>query len=218
MAKRPDWTAIEREYRAGQLSNRELGKRFGVSDTAIRKKAAKEGWTRDLRQDVRRATAAKLAEADANEVREWEGGSQEVRTINARTEEREVIDAAAQRGADVIQTHRRDIHAAREMAIGIMHDLGEARANREAVMDAIADETAEDGTTQRRALMMRAVSVPEHAKAMRALAGALNHLVPLERRAFSLDEDDGAASEDFLGQLSRGRERARRASQSDSEG
>ncbi len=47
MAK-PDWAAIEIDYRAGQLSNRALAEKYGVSDTAIRKKAKAEGWEKAL--------------------------------------------------------------------------------------------------------------------------------------------------------------------------
>ena len=35
---KPDWAAIAREYRAGQLSIRALAEKYGISDTAIRKR------------------------------------------------------------------------------------------------------------------------------------------------------------------------------------
>lgn len=45
MAK-PNWEAIKREYAAGELSIRAIAERYGVSDTAIRKAAKKEGWVK----------------------------------------------------------------------------------------------------------------------------------------------------------------------------
>ncbi|PHI29496.1 hypothetical protein [Budvicia aquatica] len=39
-----DWGAIEHEYRAGKLSIRAIAAKYGVSDTAIGKKAKKLGW------------------------------------------------------------------------------------------------------------------------------------------------------------------------------
>jgi hypothetical protein len=41
-----DWIGIERDYAAGIMSNREIARWYGVSETAIRKKAKQEGWTR----------------------------------------------------------------------------------------------------------------------------------------------------------------------------
>lgn len=52
MAKRNstiNWTAIEREYLAGDCSIREIADRYEVSDTAVRKKAKAEGWVRKVR-------------------------------------------------------------------------------------------------------------------------------------------------------------------------
>lgn len=41
-----DWDGIERDYRAGVMSIREIAKWHGLTDTAIRKKAKAEGWER----------------------------------------------------------------------------------------------------------------------------------------------------------------------------
>jgi hypothetical protein len=41
-----DWKSIERDFRAGVMSIREIAKWYGLSDTAIRKKAKAEGWER----------------------------------------------------------------------------------------------------------------------------------------------------------------------------
>lgn len=41
-----DWAGVERDYRAGVMSIREIAKWYGISDTAIHKKAKAEGWVR----------------------------------------------------------------------------------------------------------------------------------------------------------------------------
>lgn len=87
-----DWEAIEREYRAGQLSVAEIGRQHGVSHTAINKRAKLKGWTRNLAQAVK-------AEAENRLV------SDEVSTGNAR----ETVEAAAARVVELVRQHRRGL-------------------------------------------------------------------------------------------------------------
>lgn len=41
-----DWAGIERDYRAGIMGIREIARWYGLSDTAIHKKAKADGWER----------------------------------------------------------------------------------------------------------------------------------------------------------------------------
>lgn len=89
---KPDWEAIEREYRAGQLSVSEIARQHGISHTAINKRAARLGWVRDLTDKVRQTAAAKLV-------------ASEVSGINVR----ETVEVAASRVVEVVTSHRRDL-------------------------------------------------------------------------------------------------------------
>lgn len=92
--KPTDWEAIEREYRAGQLSVREIARQHGVTDTAIRKKAKEYGWSRDLTAAVRDGIRSNLVR-------------NEVRTDSAREpSDREAVQAAVSRGVEVVRQHR----------------------------------------------------------------------------------------------------------------
>lgn len=90
MARNIDWEAIEREYRANQLSVSEIARQYGISHTAINKRAKAETWTRDLAKTVRQTVRAKLV-------------SDEVSEANAR----ETIEIAALRGVQVVRSHQR---------------------------------------------------------------------------------------------------------------
>ncbi len=91
-----EWEAIEREYRAGQISIREIARQYGVSDRAIRNRAKNLGWERDLTDRVAAKVRSDLVRT-------------EVRTPHARgPDEREIVAAAAARGVEVILRHRRD--------------------------------------------------------------------------------------------------------------
>ena len=57
----PDWEAIERAYRAGSLSIRAIAERYGTSESTIRSRASRNGWQRDLTEQVKAATKTKLS-------------------------------------------------------------------------------------------------------------------------------------------------------------
>lgn len=101
-----DWESVEREYRAGVLSVREIGKAAGLSHVAVLKKAKREGWTQNLAARVKEAVTTKLVTADV--------------TIG---NQREIIEAVALRSVDVILAHRKDIAKLRTMATGMTAEL-----------------------------------------------------------------------------------------------
>lgn len=177
-----DWEAVEREYRAGQLSVSEIGRQHSVSHTAINKRAKNQGWTRNLAAKVRQVVSDRLV-------------SDEVSAANAR----ETVDAAAARVVDVVRSHRKDIATGRLMAQALFEELAEATQHRDEIEEAIEEDTAGDspGNQKRRQMMLRAVALPSRASTLQSLAGAVKTLVQLERQAFNIDtqpDDDGAPS------------------------
>lgn len=168
-----DWEAIEREYRAGQLSVSEIGRQHGVSHTAINKRAAARGWTRNLAAKVKEAVSTRL-------VSDGVSGS------NAR----ETIDAAAARVVDIVRSHRKDIAQGRAIAQSLFGELIEATDNREIIEDEIEEATKGDGpaNAKRRAMMLRAVALPSRASTLLSLSSAIKNFIGLERQAFSIDD------------------------------
>jgi hypothetical protein len=75
-AKGTDWKAIEHEFRLGQGTLREIGARYGVSHTAIRKRAAAAGWKREHRfqgqvSKVSKAAVSKVSSLRPDLVSKW---------------------------------------------------------------------------------------------------------------------------------------------------
>ena len=91
----PDWEAIEREYRAGQLSIRQIAANHGVTHGGVRKRAANEGWTRDLTEKVQQAVKQRVVSSAVSN----HPSREKVDT------EREIIAAAADRGASAVHGH-----------------------------------------------------------------------------------------------------------------
>lgn len=181
--KKLDWEAIEREFRAGVLSIREIGAKHGCSDTAIRKRAKKDGWKRSLADKVRQRVREKMVRSEVCEP---------------SASDEEVIEAAANRGFEVQQIHRRDIREAQVVLSSLTKQLAEYIENRDDIESQIEDETKDDSGTKRRNRMLKAVSLPSHAGVLRDLSVALKNLIPLERQAFSLDDEGGGISIDEL--------------------
>lgn len=123
--KRPpvDWERIESEYRAGQLSVREIAKIGGISHTAIQKRAKAGGWVQDLTARVKAAVANKLV---ANEVA----------TPASKAADREAVEAFATRAADVVFSHRKEISRYRAIASDLAAELESDR--KKAIKDRLA--------------------------------------------------------------------------------
>jgi hypothetical protein len=190
MTKQPDWEAIERAYRAGSLSIRTIAERQGVSDTAIRKKAKALGWARDLSDQVRKEVRSKLVRG---EVRNDQGANCEL--------DAEIIEEAAEEGARVVRSHRRDIRKATNLANLLMDDLLSTIQRREEIEEDIEAESSEDNNGMRRASMLAAVSLPSNSKTLFQLSSAMKNLQVLERQAYSLDEKEKTDEADELSKM-----------------
>jgi hypothetical protein len=103
----PDLPAVERDYRAGQLSNREIARRHGRSESWVRKIAKENGWARDLAEAVRQRVREDL-----------------VREGILANGDAEIVDEAAAIGVEVVRSHRRDIAKLRQAAAGLIDELG----------------------------------------------------------------------------------------------
>ncbi|WNJ77760.1 hypothetical protein RJE46_14070 [Cedecea neteri] len=99
MAK-PDWEAIESAYRAGLMSVRAIGEKHGVSHATILKRANKEGWQRDLTEQVRTATKAKVTKSVTTP-----GNHASVVT------DAQIVDQASDEAAAVVMAHREGLAA-----------------------------------------------------------------------------------------------------------
>ncbi|HDY4889180.1 terminase small subunit [Yersinia hibernica] len=92
--KKPDWEAIKREYCAGQLSIRALAEKYGVSDTAVRKRAKADTWPKPekVRKTGSHHSGANLRTKDKKsiskieniELPEIENQIEESRSISSR--------------------------------------------------------------------------------------------------------------------------------------
>lgn len=175
-----DWEAVERDYCAGILSVREVGRLHGVSHTMVNKKAAEKGWVRDLKAKIR-------AKADAEVAKDAVATS--VDNGNSHAREKQIIEANAAIQVNVIRGHRATL--ARLNAI-----VESLAARLEKLIKALGEmqpgaELPEDVSTTLRLLMGERESP---ADLLEKLSRASSKLIPLERQAFGLKDDNNSTN------------------------
>lgn len=177
---KPDWEAIESAYRAGLMSLREIASQHNISEGAIRKRAKRDDWSRDL--------SAKIKERAEDLVRKEEVRKQ-VRTETTLTE-RVLIEASAEVIASVRMEHRGDIRRAREITNALLDELGAECADVPALgkLGELMFEPDEKGQDRLNEIYQKIISMPERVKSVKALSDALKNLISLERQAYNLDE------------------------------
>jgi hypothetical protein len=107
--KEIDWELIERDYRAGVLSVREVAASQGITHGAINKRAKRDGWERDLKAKIQAKAEALVSKREVSSA----VSAERVAT------DRVIVEANAERIADVRMAHRTDIARGRRLAISL---------------------------------------------------------------------------------------------------
>lgn len=175
----PDWERIEADYRAGLLSLREIAAADGnVTEGAIRKRAKRDGWQRDL--------GAKI-QARADDLVRKAAVRSEVRTDSALSD-RQIIEANAERIAQVRGEHRADINRMRALVLRLLAEC-EAEASDPALFARLGEMLRapdDNGADRLNDLYQKTISLPQRIKGVKELAETLKVLVGLEREAYGL--------------------------------
>lgn len=219
----PDWPRIEADFRAGIKSLRQIGSEHGVSEGAIRKRAKKEEWTRDLEKRIQ-AKADELVrnEAVRNTVRS-EGDAYRMTTPEKKLAEKEVVEVNAQLQFQVRMQSREDVLRLEKIVRTLMGEL-EAYTNDRAALEELGEWVAErmdedirehsdnkalDKTLARKLNMLysRVISSSERIDSAKKLVEMLDRLIALKYRIFGIKLDDDAGDkgtvEDLLESIGR---------------
>jgi hypothetical protein len=179
-----DWEKIELDYRSGVKSLREIASEQGVSDTAIRKRAKRDDWSRDLSAKIK---------AKADDLVRKEQVRMEVRTAN-HISEKETIDANANLVASVRLSQRKDIQRSRKIAMSLFdeleHQVGIENVENLEKLGELLRSDDDKGRDALNDLYMKIISMPGRVKSMKDLSDTLKTLIALERQAFGLDDEN----------------------------
>lgn len=191
-----DWDAIERAYRAGGLSNRAIAAEHGITESAIRQRAKKDGWVKGDPHAIRG-----MAMAKAN-----------IKTIPKLIEpDADYMEEVAEEASNVLVRHRR---MAGVMA-GLLKDMAaQLRTQNDtepdlagAIEDFFMAKAAQNPLLagvykQQCNAALHAIGLNNRSKTMLNLSNAMAKLVDIERVSWSLnDNSDNRSYEDLLAEL-----------------
>lgn len=181
LRKPVDWEAIQNDYRAGIKSLRMMASEHGISHVSIKKRADKEGWSRDLVAKIKVATQARLNRAMVNSMVNTE------KQVSDRT----LIEVAADTQTSIILEHRRVIGRIRANFMSLLAELETLTRHRplfEELGELMKGDLGQDRPNE---LYNRIIELPMRVAAMKKLADILKTLIGLEREAFGIDPKTG---------------------------
>jgi hypothetical protein len=200
-AKPPvDWELIEKDYRAGIKTLRQIAEERGVSHVAIQKRAKQYGWTRDLSEKIQAKAKEKVTKAAVTKASYQTG----LETKEAKLTDAQVVDKYADIVASVDQIQREDVKLAIDNSRNQLQELvtlGDPKFR--AALEAIADAMDESGPTANGAwktdkvneLYRYIISLAGRVKMAKEIAASHGVYLPLQRKIFGLDAEKKSAGE-----------------------
>lgn len=179
-----DWAKIEADYRAGIKSLRLIAGEHALTEGAIRKRAKRDDWSRDL--------AAKIAAKTEQLVRD-EAVRELVRDAH-RVPEIEVIRTNAEMQATAIMASRREIQRHITLSGKLIAEL-EAQTDDPELFAQLAELMAapdEKGLDRLNEAYKKVISLPGRVDSAKKLSEILKTLTGLKRQALGIaDSADG---------------------------
>lgn len=172
--------AIERDYRAGLLSLREMAVLHGVSHMTIQKHANKSKWERDLGSRIRTQADNLVNKAAVTTV---------VTLMDAVTED-EAVNANALVVANVRLRHRKTITRLQALSESLLGELEAQCLSPELLAEfgEMLRAPNDYGADRLNDLYQKIISTPGRIDAMKKLTEVAKMAVTMEREAWSMDK------------------------------
>jgi hypothetical protein len=182
---RTDWDAVERDYRTGKFTLRELENKHGANNATISRKANKQGWTQDLSIAIRQATNSKLIKSIITDE-----------CSKTQQNAADTVLAAAEVNTRVILAHRTGLNRITEIKSKLLDQIVQAAENMSELADVIemARKPDEYGNDKVNDALKKAMGRSALVDDLKKLADVDEKVRKGEREAFGLD--DVAAKED----------------------
>lgn len=183
-----DWDSIEKHYRAGIRSLKNIGDEFGVSDAAIIKRAKRDGWSRDMKAKIDAKVAEKVSAAAV---------SAEV-SAQTKLTERVIVEANANIIASAELVQRSDVILGLDVNRGLLQEIATLSNPRFAeLLEEIADAYDESGpgptgawkTDKANELYRYIISLAGRCKMAKDVAASHTAYIATQRKVLRMEED-----------------------------
>lgn len=179
------WAAIERDYRAGLKTIDAISREYKVGKATLYAKARENGWKRDLSAKIKDRVAEKVARHEA-------------RQQMIAADEEGLVEAAANKAAEIELAHRVDLGRARAVTMRMLAELEIAGAHLPMLIDIVTRLVAEaqaEGkevtiTAEDLKPLATLAKLGARASTLSHLAKSLSLVVEAERKAYGLGDDD----------------------------
>lgn len=178
MVSTPNWQAIEQEYRAAQMSLSGICAHFKISRAQLNDQVAKYGWSRNLSANVKASTDEAILRRTAGP--------------DTAGEHTDFIEKAADRTADVVMEHRKDIVELRNLATRMRERLS-------TLVGPDFLEIGDDGSYQIHPLDKWLLGKNDGTlSGLIKLTDAFAKIITMERQAYGLDDPNAPLDADAI--------------------
>lgn len=197
-----DWFIVEKEYRAGIRSLRDIAADAGITEGAIRKRAKKDDWSRDLQAKIQ----AKAEEKVRKET---------VRTSSTQlsaSDEKVVVEVNAEVVAQADLLNRKDVVLSIDVGRGQLEELAllgrsDMAERLEWLGEVMYKPTDDKGTDKQNDLYRYIISLGGRVKSLKDVVASLSTMITLQRKILKLDQEansNQAAVDEILRKINAG--------------
>lgn len=179
--RRTDWEAVERDYRIDKFTLRELAKKHDANHATIARRAAREGWAKDLTGAIRKATNARVISETVQQ-----------KCDTAQQNATDTVLAAAEVNTRVILGHRTGLKAITDIKRTLLNQIEQAAANMTDLSELIemVRKPDDNGIDRANDALRKAMSRSALVDDLKKLADVDEKVRKGEREAFGLDDAD----------------------------
>lgn len=173
-----DWEKIERQYRLGKKTDEEISAANKISRSALARRAKKEGWSKDLSEQVKLETKAKVSAAIVKKAT--------AKLLQSHKKDSNAVEVEAISNALLIAEHEKVGTKGRELFEKILDRIAE-QVDATPSIEAVARMVEADDPAALPALR-KVLSLPSYVDSAKKATEGAAKAIDVERKARNLDD------------------------------